>query len=272
MAGPFPTPSPLASPSPFPLPSPTATPAATPVPIKTSILDGKITDTTIVGTLDIIANLEKGSNHDTVHALVIHQTGSSTAESTLSAWKKNKDEGAHFLIDTNGHVTQTARLNQMTWNTGAIASRCMTDGTCTARTSDESKILYAKGQLYGTRVKNLHDFEKVKTYPARYPTNDDSIAIELVGSCDSKSTDIPKGEKCGYLAPTGEQNAALTKLVNFLKTSCSLTDADIYRHPTVSAKNATEAKGADWNYVAPSVTPTPSVTPSPTPTATTTKP
>jgi hypothetical protein len=264
----------MAGPSSPPVPhtalTPTPTPAPTPAPLKTGILDGKITDATVVDTLDIISNLEKGSNFDDVHAIVIHQTGSSTAESTLSAWKKNKDEGAHFLIDTDGHVTQTARLNQMTWNVGKLRSRCMVDGTCTAKTSSESKILYAKGKSYGTRVKDLHDHEKLKSYPARYPTNDDSIAIELVGSCDAKAASIPKGEKCAYVAPTGDQNAALTRLVNFLKTSYSLTDADVYRHPTISAKTSTEAKDADWNVVAmppaasPTATPTPTATPLPT--------
>jgi N-acetyl-anhydromuramyl-L-alanine amidase AmpD len=210
---------------------------------------GKVLDSTVVDAIDIIANIEQGAMFD-VHAMVIHQTGGSTADSTLSAWKNGKSEGAHFLIDTDGKVYQTARLDQKTFNVGKIRSKCIADGSC-GKTSDEYSLLYAKGKGYGTRIKNLHDKEITKTYPSRYPTNDDSIGIELVGACDKNAASIPKNEDCAYVSTTPLQNAALTRLVTFLKGEYKLTDADVYRHPTVSYKNETEAKDADWNLKMP---------------------
>lgn len=53
-----------------------------------------------------------------VYGIVVHQTGAATAKSTLASYRNPGANGAHFLIDKNGHIYQTgsvyaARSSQM---------------------------------------------------------------------------------------------------------------------------------------------------------------
>jgi len=192
------------------------------------LVDGKVTQKTF-------SNLEHGSL-SAVHALVLHQTGGSTAEGTLSQYKTSTI-GAHFLIDKDGTIYQTCRVDKIAWHVGNIQSRCYNEKACTA---DEKKavelILYQKKTSYSTRIKNLSDHEADKDYPARYPTNSDSLGIEVVG-------EVAAGK---YATPTATQTASVKWLVAQLKATYSLSETDIYRHPVVSYKDPSEAENVEW--------------------------
>ena len=46
-----------------------------------------------------------------VNGLIIHQTQSPSVNSTLNSYAQDKANGAHFLIDKDGTIYQTASLN-----------------------------------------------------------------------------------------------------------------------------------------------------------------
>lgn len=139
---------------------------------------------------------EPGTAHGklgTINVIIVHQTDSSTAASTLSEYEsstrttKPKGTGAHFLIDKDGTIYQTASLEQKCWHVRPIYSRCYEQHTCTPL---ESKF-YA-GLLKQTGggkpfVMGSYSHEKMKSYPDRYPMNEDSIGIEIVGRFLGKS-------------------------------------------------------------------------------------
>jgi N-acetyl-anhydromuramyl-L-alanine amidase AmpD len=202
---------------------------------KPALKNGKLISSEV--TDKVTSPIEKGALQK-VDAIIVHQTGGTSAESTLSSYKDGA-EGAHFLIDTDGTIYQTARVNQKCWHIGKIRSRCYQLKTCTAdELTDIKGILFAKNESYSVRVKKLHDHESDKPYPERYPTNEDSIGIELVGGTDSKTGD--------YDAVTKAQNASLTWLISTLEPLFNLSESDIYRHPEVSYKQSSEASSAKW--------------------------
>ena len=55
------------------------------------------------------------------------------------------------------------------------------------RNSTSGSNADSKGQKYSTRTTDLHNREKLKPYPDRYPLNSDSIGIEIVGNYDTKT-------------------------------------------------------------------------------------
>ena len=168
----------------------------------------------------------------------MHQTGADTAQHTFNSYVSSS-HGAHFLIDKNGQIFQTALLNQKTHHVGKIRSRCIETQLCSkSELSVANAVLLKKGQSYGVRVKNLHDHEKVKSYPDRYPTNNDSIGIELVGKYDVR--------RQIYESVNAKQNASLKWLVNELSTYLNINNDDVYRHPEVSYKQPSEAGTAKW--------------------------
>ena len=122
---------------------------------------------------------------------------------------------AHFLIDKSGVIYQTAQTNQITYHVGKLQSRCLQTTACSkAELASSTSVLFAKGQSFAVRVKNLHKHEQEKFYPDRYPGNSDSIGIEIVGEFDkAKST---------YVAVNTKQNASLKWLVDELLRLLSL--------------------------------------------------
>ncbi len=84
----------------------------------------------------------------------------------------------------------------------------------------------------------------MKNVPNRFPSNDDSIGIELVGMA------YPNPDKAGkdkiYEAVTPEQNASLKWLVGELREALNVPLTEIYRHPVVSRKTPSEAETASW--------------------------
>ena len=201
-----------------------------------ALVDGKFVDKKIIQ--KVYSKLHKGGM-GTVHAIVVHQTGAPSAQHTFNSYTNAGANGAHFLIDKQGAIYQTALANQMTYHVGKLQSRCLQTKACSKNESAAAtNILFAKGQSFAVRIKNLHAHEKTKAYPDRYPTNTDSIGIELVGNFDPA--------KKSYESVNVSQNASLKWLIGELTTLLSLSTTDIYRHPTVSRKQASEAATAAW--------------------------
>jgi len=169
-----------------------------------------------------------------VHAIVVHQTDSPTAQHTFNGYKAGSN-GAHFLIDKNGLIYQTASMHKRCYHVGRlIKSRCLTINKNSCNSASMAKML---AMSWTNQIKALNAHERAKTYPHRYPVNSDSIGIELVGKHIDKKT---------YEAITAQQNMSLQYLISELYNHFSLTSKDIYKHPEVSYKNPGEASTAVW--------------------------
>lgn len=170
-----------------------------------------------------------------VQGIIVHQTDSSTAQSSLSSYGNPKSNGAHFLIDKDGTIYQTASVYKSTWHVGKLRSRCLAEMTC----SPAELKLAQKWDPQGT-----HKREKLKSVPDRYPSNDDSIGIEIVGR-SYPPTDDKSGENV-FESLTEEQTESLKWLVSEIRETLNVPLAETYRHPEVSYKNKTEAQSASW--------------------------
>jgi len=202
--------------------------------VKPTLKDGKVLAAQV--TDKISTKIEKG-NLVNVHAIVVHQTGSKTSASSFSSYENGKN-GAHFLIEVDGSIYYTARVNQKCWHVGEIRSRCYQFGNCS---TDELKnlkaILFEQKKSYVARVNKLYQHEKAKTYPDRYPTNEDSIGIEIVSGFSADK---------GYDSVSDKQNASLKWLIGSLEELLGLTANDIYKHSEVGYKQPSEASSAKW--------------------------
>jgi N-acetyl-anhydromuramyl-L-alanine amidase AmpD len=92
-------------------------------------------------------------------------------------------------------------------------------------------------------AQGMHRREIRKSLPDRFPSNEDSIGIELVGEALPKN--VPEVNRM-YESVTAAQNASLKWLVARLTASLNVPMTEIFRHPTVSFKNPTEASTAQW--------------------------
>jgi N-acetyl-anhydromuramyl-L-alanine amidase AmpD len=198
------------------------------------VVDGRLMDPRIK--LKLYGSLERGPMPK-VNGIVIHQTDGPTAQSTLDGYGAGAEAGAHFLIDKDGTIYQTARITQKTLHVGNIKSRCYETHTCMIpegrKTSREYDILAGPtGKKFFPKA--MHQFEMKKHYPDRYPSNTDSIGIEVAGRVDKA--------KGVYEGPTNVQAIAIKFLVEELETLLVLTDRDLYPHSEVSYKNTTEAR------------------------------
>lgn len=141
-------------------------------------------------------NLEHGPIN-TVVAIVLHQTDSSTAQQTFNSYARSP-HGAHFLIDKNGQIYQTASLLMRCQHVGKhIRSRCL---QIDKPSCDSVAMAQIQAMSLSNHVRALDAHERAKPYPQRYPINGDSIGIEIVG----RSIDDKK-----YEAVTSEQNNSL---------------------------------------------------------------
>ncbi len=171
-----------------------------------------------------------------INGLVVHQTHSSTSQETFNSYT-NGSNGAHFLIDKDGTIYQTASILKSTNHVGKIKSRCFVEHRCDpVETEKIGKMSFSQ------RVKYFA-VEKKKKFPNRYPMNADSIGIEIVGKALSNK-DPQKGPV--YETLTAEQNASLKWLLQELSMSLSISMKEIYRHPEIGYKNPTEASSAQW--------------------------
>ena len=193
--------------------------------------DGMLVDPKV--TARRVTAIEHGAL-DGVHAIVVHQTDSSTAESTLNGYL-NGGNGAHFLIDKGGKIYQTASMNMRCFHVGRrIKSKCLAISKSTCNTATMAKL---QAMSWSRQIVAIDADERQKSYPDRYPVNSDSIGVELVGQhIDDEN----------YEVVTSLQNESLQWLVSELYTHFSLAAADVYRHPDVSYKNPGEARSATW--------------------------
>ena len=164
-----------------------------------------------------------------VHGIIVHQTGGATSSGTLEEYKKKDSNGAHFLIDKDGTIYQTASVKKQTWHVGKLKSRCLLEKKCSkAELKNISKL----------KIPQLSKYELAKSWPERYPANGDSIGIELVGRFNA--------DKDQYEAVTTEQNASLAWLIRELSSALGLSMTEVFRHPDVSYKQPSEAATATW--------------------------
>lgn len=183
----------------------------------------------------ISPTIERGPM-ETVRGLIVHQTGGATAQSSLDSYKRASANGAHFLIEKDGTIYQTASIKKQTWHIGKLKSRCMLEARCTAA----EKKLNAK---FSPSLENKREMKK--TVPARFPSNQDAIGIELVGEALPRGAGIPE-EKKTYEAVTDAQNESLGWLVRELAVTLNIPLTEVFRHPMVSRKNPSEASTAKW--------------------------
>lgn len=59
------------------------------------------------------SNIERGKL-DKVNGIVVHQTNGPTAQSAFNSYRSPGAKGAHFLIDRDGTIYQTASLHKVT--------------------------------------------------------------------------------------------------------------------------------------------------------------
>lgn len=163
-----------------------------------------------------------------VNGIIVHQTDSSTAASTLNGYKAIKGElkpnGAHFLIDKDGTIHQTASIYKTTAHVGNLKSRCVAQHTCSP-----TELKKLKGKKLG---KQIGEVEFKKKWPDKYPSNADSIGIEIVGEALPKN--VPEKNRI-YENVTKEQQASLQWLVQELSFTLSVHMSEVFRHPTVVA-------------------------------------
>jgi len=181
----------------------------------------------------IAPTIERG-RMSKVRGIIVHQTGSSTAASTLASYA-SPTNGAHFLIDKDGTVYQTASLHRTTWHVGKLRARCLAELRCPPAEAT------ALRQMRATE-RNRHEMKK--QVPERYPSNDDSIGIELVGQAFPLNE--PDPDKRRYEDVPAAQNESLAWLVYTLRRLLGVPLTEVFRHPVVSQKNLSEAAGARW--------------------------
>jgi len=177
--------------------------------------------------------IERG-DMDQVNGIVVHQTGGSTAESAFNSYQSAGANGAHFLIDKEGKIYQTASLFKVTNHVGNIRSRCYMEKKCTP--SEISTI-----RPFLNKYKKLSHLGQKKSYPERYPANFDSLGIEVVGKPVSG-----EGENAIYETVNDAQNSALKWLVYELSDTLKISMSEVFRHPEVSYKVKTEAGTEKW--------------------------
>lgn len=191
--------------------------------------------------LKTFKNIEHGQM-DAVNGVVVHQTDSTTANSNFNSYQTKGATGAHFLIDKDGTIYQTASLLKVTWHVGRMQSRCFLTKKC--EPTELNKV--AELEKSWRNSDKIHKIEKFKKLPDRSPSNADSIGIEIVG----KSSKV-KNEKTGkmesiYEPVNDQQNDSLKWLIKELVSTLNVSMSEIYRHPEIGRKTATEASTAKW--------------------------
>ena len=170
-----------------------------------------------------------------IHGIVVHQTGGKTVESAWAA--AGSAAGAHFYIDKDGTIYQAASINNMASHIGKLKPRCLAEHRCTPTEAKELTKLMQKPESA-----ILHHGEMKKPFPDRYPSNNDSIGIELVGGYHP----VPGARDVVYETVTEKQKVSLKWLIQTICDNGNVKLTEIYRHPMLSWKNATEASTAEW--------------------------
>ena len=171
-----------------------------------------------------------------VNGIIVHQTGGATANSTFNEYLVPGAKGAHFLIDKDGTIYQTASVHKVAHHVGQLQSRCMAELRCTPDTLNA-----LKGKRAG---KGIGRVEAAKAWPDRYPGNFDSLGIEIVGQAVPRPG--TKKKVFDFEPLTDAQQSSLQWLVQQLKDAFGVRTTEIFRHPVVSWKQLSEAASARW--------------------------
>ncbi len=195
------------------------------------VRDGKIVDKTV--DVKTYASIEHG-NINTITSIVLHRTDSSTASSTIQAYANGKESGAHFLIDKAGKIYQTADMGKICWHVGILLPRCQIEKNCNPKELKTiTALIHEKGFSFGRRARNLSRHETGKKYPLRYPSNSDSIGIEVVGRFWPSKKSFDK--------PTQQQLRSLKWLVELIVKEYNISiKNDVYTHGAIARKEVSE--------------------------------
>ncbi|MDA7417969.1 N-acetylmuramoyl-L-alanine amidase [Xenophilus arseniciresistens] len=184
-----------------------------------------------------------------IEGIIVHQTDSFDEKSVFASYRGPNAAGAHFLIGKNGTIWQTASLHQRTHHVGKLKPRCLAQMSCAPA---ELKTLRKASAEVSNRI------EMTKSVPQRYPSNSDSVGIEIVGKASlPPNKPIPpglsgderlrfQGNHAVYEAVTPAQQVSLQWLIDFLRQNLHVPATEVHRHPDVSRKNPTEASSAQW--------------------------
>jgi N-acetyl-anhydromuramyl-L-alanine amidase AmpD len=171
-----------------------------------------------------------------ISGIIVHQTGGASGASSLSSYTKRNANGAHFLIDKDGTIYQTASLFRQTWHVGKLRARCLAEHRCSPTELQALRHFSPRAE---------HRMEMAKHAPERYPSNEDSVGIEIVGAVVAGRSQSP-AEQGAYETVNAQQNASLRWLISELSSTFRIPMTEIFRHPVVSRKNPTEAESALW--------------------------
>ncbi len=189
----------------------------------------------------VLVKLQPGIEHGTlkaIRAIIVHQTDSSTAAQTLNSYGVGGN-GAHLLIDKDGTIYQTALLTKICWHIGKIMAKCYEQHSCVGQEAAFYSKLH-KLPFSQTVVPSYKHEVATKQYPARFPTNEEAIGIEIVGKKLGLKDNSP------FELVTKEQQQSLDFIIGELLIALKLTRTDIYRHPQVSHKSLMEAASAKF--------------------------
>ncbi len=191
--------------------------------------------------IKIFNNIEH-EKMDAVNGIVVHQSNASTASSTFHSYQNKGAAGAHFLIDRDGTIYQTASLFKVTWHVGRLQSRCYLTKKC--EPADLQKV--ADLEKSWRNYDKVHQIEKVKNYPDRFSSNIDSIGIEIVGEATGDKVKIGNEIIPVFESVNDQQNDALKWLIKEISDTLKVPMNEIHRHPEIGRKNITEASTAKW--------------------------
>ncbi|WP_341900184.1 glycosyl hydrolase 108 family protein [Fluviicola taffensis] len=206
--------------------------APTPSPVKTTggsstLTNGWFSDSKIK--IDKVKEADHGAM--TPVAIVLHRTENDSTDNTVEGFKKGI--AAHFVVGKDGAIIQTVGTNRIAHHVGKIRSKCEQEKSCSVDDAKIIKDLWSEKIIYGDKVHKVYKHESKKSYPNRYPFNEDSIGIEVVGAYHEST-------KTWDSVPTAQADST-AYLVNLLKKQLSLSNTDIYTHEQISYK--TEGEG-----------------------------
>ena len=193
--------------------------------------DGKIVDKAV--DVKIYSSIEHG-NINNVTSIVLHRTDSSNAGSTIQAYANGKKSGAHFLIDKAGKIDQTADMRKRCWHVGILLSGCQIEKNCDPKELKTiTALIHEKGFSFGRRARNLSRHEAEKKYPLRYPSNNDSIGIEVVGKFLAYQKSFEK--------PTQQQFKSLKWRLEIIAKKYNLNiKTNVHAHGAIARKEVSE--------------------------------
>lgn len=99
-------------------------------------------------------------NLDRVNGIVVHQTHSPTVQSTFNSYNHKNATGAHFLIDKDGKVYQTASIIKKTYHVGILKSRCILRRIC--KPTETALLTLHTSPWRKTTFKDMSNIEKEK--------------------------------------------------------------------------------------------------------------